>query len=389
MRAVVVGGGIAGLTAAHALLAENFEVRVLEQSPALEEIGAGINFAPNATRVLRRLGLLERMRAHSMVPPFLAYRRWSTGEVIARRTIGPEVERDLGAPYLQVHRADVQSVLVEALPAGVVCLGSRVVDVKQDERQATVVLEDGSTESGDLVVAADGIRSRMRALVFGDETPNYSGNSAFRTTIPAADLRGLDVPECSNWIGPGGHLAHYWLRQGSVLNVVAVVETSLAEDSWVARARPGELAENFGAWNTRLVSIIGRATDVLKRGIFTREPLEQWSVGRIVFMGDSAHAMTPFIGQGAAQGILDAAVLGQTLSGVGAPEIPSALASFGAQRRDTAVDAHRRSTAAGTRHHLPDGPGQVERDEQMRRASEHDPYLGLGPFWREDVYASG
>jgi salicylate hydroxylase len=389
MRAVIVGGGIAGLTAAHALIGEGLDVVVLEQAPVLEEIGAGINFAPNATLVFDKLGLLEPMREVSMVPPSLTYRRWSDGEVIARRMIGPAVEQAIGAPYLQVHRADVQRVLSESLPAGVIRLAAKVVGVEQTDTEAAAILEDGARHVGDVLIAADGIRSRLRSLLFEDPTPSYSGNSTFRTVVPREDLSGLDVPECSNWIGPGAHVAHYWLRGGAVLNIVGVVETPLGEDSWVAKARPGEFAEAFKGWNDRIVSMLGRATVVLKRGIFTRHPLEQWSVGRVVFMGDSAHAMTPFIGQGAAQAILDAAVLSRSLLGVTPDDVPRALTSFGARRRDIAMEAHRRSTAAGARHHLPDGPLSAARDEEMRLLATHDPYLGLGSFWRENVYLEG
>ena len=386
MRAVVVGGGIGGLTAAHSLIAEGLDVIVLEQAPVLEEIGAGVNLAPNATRILRKLGLLEAMLRDAVVPELLAYRRWSDGEIIACRFIGPEVEDVMGAPYLSMHRADVQRVLLESLPPGVVRLGAKVVAAEQNDHEAIAILEDGSTETGTLIVAADGIRSPLRSLLFGDPTPTYSGFSAYRSVIAREALAGLDVPECSNWLGPQAHLVHYWVRRGELLNIVAAVRTPLAEDSWMAEAKSEELVAAFEGWNDQLVSILRRATVVLKRGIFYRHPLEQWSVGRVVFMGDSAHAMTPFIGQGAAQAILDAAVLGKSLAGIDTEDVPRALTSFAVKRHDSAVDAHRRSAVEGERFHLPDGPLSEARDDAMRVLATRDPYMGLGPVWRENVY---
>src|SRR5262245_15939226 len=168
MRAVIVGGGIAGLSAAHSLLAEGFEVVVLEQAQELVEIGAGINLAPNATRVLRRYGLLDALRRDGVVPEATVYRRWSDGKVIARRRIGHEVERAMGAPLFTMHRADLQRALVESLPAGVVRLGAAVVDIEQGEATASAVLDSGERVSGAALIAADGIRSRIRERLFGD-----------------------------------------------------------------------------------------------------------------------------------------------------------------------------------------------------------------------------
>jgi len=388
MKAVVVGGGIAGLSAAHALLAEGLDVVVLEQARELVEIGAGINLAPNATRVLRRFGLLEGLQHDGVVPEGTAYRRWSDGTVIARRRIGPGVEQVLGAPFFQMHRADLQRGLLTPLPEGVVRLGAPVVGIRQDDAGVVAILDSGERVAGQVLIAADGIRSRIRPLLFGDGEAQYSGFAVYRSVLSRdEDLAGVDVPPFSNWLGPDKHLVHYWVRRGELLNIVGVVRAPQSEDSWLAEAEPAELVAAFDGWDDGLLKILRRAKTVLRRGVFYREPLAQWAVGRIAFMGDSAHAMTPFIGQGAAQAILDAAVLGMALADASAGDVPTALESYATKRHTSATDAHRRSAAESIRFHLPDGPEADARDAAMAALAERDPYLGLGPVWAEDVYA--
>jgi salicylate hydroxylase len=390
MKAVVVGGGIAGLSAAHALLAEDFEVVVLEQARELVEIGAGINMAPNATRVLRRFGVLEALQRHGVVPEATTYRRWSDGAIIARRRIGRDVEQVMGAPFFQMHRADLQRVLLESLPGGVVRLGAPVVSVEQDDDEVLAALESGEQVAGQVLIAADGIRSRIRALLFDDQDARYSGFAVYRSVLSRRDdLAGVEVPEFSNWLGPDKHLVHYWVRRGELLNIVGVVKAPPSEDSWLAEAKSGELVAEFAGWDDHLLKILRCAKVVLRRGVYYREPLERWAVGRVGFMGDSAHAMTPFIGQGAAQAILDAAVLGMTLAGAASGDVPAALESYANRRRASAVDTHQRSAAESVRFHLPDGPQADARNAEMRALAGRDPYLGLGPVWAEDVYQPG
>jgi salicylate hydroxylase len=211
----------------------------------------------------------------------------------------------------------------------------------------------------------------------------------YRTVLSRhEDLAGLDVPPFSNWLGPDSHLVHYWVRRGELLNIVGVVRAPPSEDSWMAGAEPAELVAAFAGWDDKLLGVLRRARVVLRRGVYYRDPLQRWSVGRIGFMGDSAHAMTPFIGQGAAQAILDAAVLGMALAQRDTSDIPAALELYGTRRRASATDAHRRSAAESVRFHLPDGPDADARDAEMAALSQRDPYLGLGPVWAEDVYAS-
>jgi salicylate hydroxylase len=390
MRVVVVGAGIAGLSAAHAPLNEGLEVVVLEQARELAEIGAGINLAPNATRVLRRFGLLEELQRDGVVPEGTTYRRWSDGAVIARRRIGPDVEAVMGAPFFQMHRADLQRVLLKSLPDGVVRPSASVAQVGQDDNQAVAQLDSGERVTGQVLIAADGIRSRIRALLFGDQHARYSGFAVYRSLLSRhEDLSDLDVPPFSNWLGPDKHLVHYWVRRGELLNIVGVVRAPPSEDSWMAQAEPAELVAAIDGWADALRKILGRATVVLRRGVYYRDPLEHWAVARIGFMGDSAHAMTPFIGQGAAQAILDAAVLGMALADAKTANVPAALESYATSRRASANDAHRRSATESVRLHLPDGPEADARNAEMAALAERDPYLGLGPVWAEDVYGPG
>src|SRR5262245_10836042 len=260
MRAVVVGAGIAGLSAAHSLRAQGFDVVVLEQARELVEIGAGINLAPNATRVLRRYGVLDSLRRDGVVPEETVYRRWSDGKVIARRRIGHDVERVMGAPLFTLHRADLQRALVEPLPEGVVRLGVPVVDVDQDADTVTATLESGERVQGDVLIVADGVRSRLRARLVDDGDALYSGFAVYRTVLSRDDdLAGIDLdPPYCNWLGPGKHLVHYWISRGELLNVVAVFRAPQSEDSWLAEADPEELVAAFDDWNGDVTRLLVR-----------------------------------------------------------------------------------------------------------------------------------
>lgn len=294
MRAIVVGAGIGGLTATLSLRRAGHEVTLIEQSRQLTEIGAGIQLAPNATRVLRRLDLLDAVAEQSTRPAHMSFRTWSDGSEICRYVIGREAEEEFGAPYLQVHRADLQQALAAAVPPESLRLATAVVGIDQDDTAAHVTTASGERLDADLVVAADGIRSAARQWLFGADEAVFSHTVAYRALLPAADVADLDLPEYAGWLGPGRHVVHYWLRRGELLNVVAVFVTDhAAQESWTARAEPGEQLRTFSGWDPRLLTVLDRAGQVLRYGIYTRAPLTRWHVGRVTLLGDSAHAMVP------------------------------------------------------------------------------------------------
>ncbi|MGW2379206.1 FAD-dependent monooxygenase [Streptomyces sp. NPDC001658] len=385
MDAIVVGAGIGGLAAAVSMRRAGLDVTLVEQTPRFTEIGAGIQLAPNATRVLRRLGLLDAVAAQAARPAVLSYRTWSDGSEICRYALGREVEEEFGAPYLLLHRADLQRVLAAAVPAGSVRLDTPVVGVDQDEESAYVTVAGGERLRADLVVAADGVRSAARQWLFGADEAVFSGTAAYRALLPAAAVADLDLPDVALWLGPGRHFVHYWVRRGELLNVVGVVETRAAPESWTARAEPGEQLRRFDGWDSRVLAILERAGQMLRYGIHTRAPLTRWGVGRVTLLGDSAHAMVPFQAQGAAQAIMDAGVLGDVLAGVAPGEVPEALDLYARRRFGTANSVQAGSSRQGALNHLPDGPEARERNARMAAHAAANRFPPFATAWGVDV----
>jgi salicylate hydroxylase len=385
MRAIVIGAGIGGLAAALSLRRAGHEVTLVEQTPRFAEVGAGIQLAPHATRALRRLGLLDAVAAQAARPSRISFRTWSDGAEICRYTLGREAEDEFGAPYLLLHRADLHQALVAAVPPGSLRLDTAVVGIDQDDESAYVITAGGERLGADLVVAADGIRSAARQWLFGADEAVFSRTAAYRALLPAEEVADLDLPELGVWLGPGRHFVHYRVRRGELLNVVAVFGAEAGQESWTARAEPGEPLREFDGWDSRVLGVLERAGRVFRYGLYTRAPLARWSVGRVTLLGDSAHAMVPFQAQGAAQAILDAAVLGEVLSGAKPAEVPEALDRYARRRLATATSVQAGSARAGEEFHLPDGPEARARNARMAAHAAQHGFMPQAASWRDDV----
>ncbi|MGN9759266.1 FAD-dependent monooxygenase [Streptomyces sp. SD31] len=390
MRAIVVGAGIGGLAATLSLRRAGVDVTLVEQTARFTEVGAGIQLAPNATRELRRLDVLDAVAALAARPAHVSFHTWSDGSEICRYALGREAEEEFGAPYLVVHRADLHGALAAAVPREAVRLNTTVVAVGQDDGYAQVMTATGERLTADLVVAADGIRSTARQWLFGKDEAVFSGTAAYRALLPAGDVAGLGLPPLAVWLGPDRHFVHYWVRRGELLNVVAVFSTAeLAQESWTAKADPGEQLREFAGWDPRVLSVLERAGQVFRYGIFTRTPLERWSLGRVTLLGDSAHAMVPFQAQGAAQAILDAAVLGDVMTGVIPADVPEALDRYVRRRRAGATGMQARSARAGGEFHVPDGPEAEARNARMAAHAAEHRFMPQAAAWREEPRGTG
>src|SRR6266702_3662980 len=332
MKAIVIGGGIGGMAAALSLRNEGIEVEVYEQARALTEIGAGLQIAPSAGRVLERLGLgaeLERLA--------ITMRRLEMHDLRSDRLIH-SVSPDWGGPFYQVHRPDLLGMLGDALPRGVVRLGQRADGFAEEAGGVTVEFESGHRARGDVLIGADGIHSLVRRHLFGEQELDFSHIVAWRALIPCDRLAHLDLPfNCEVWLGPDRSAVTYWVHAGELLNFVGMVPArEAAEESWTATGELTALRRSYAGSCPRLAAIIDEIETPFITGYYFRYPLERWSRGRITLLGDAAHPMHPFLAQGACQAIEDGAVLGRVLGDCGGSAVQRALAEYQARRPSTA-----------------------------------------------------
>ncbi|MER5182220.1 FAD-dependent monooxygenase [Streptomyces sp. NPDC002896] len=379
----IAGGGLGGLTAALSLRQRGVQCTVLEQAPELGEVGAGIQTAPNASRVLLALGLRPQLEAIRTEPTDQVRRRWKDGSVIATRPLGEAVWREYGAPYWHFHRADLHRVLLEACldpdrpgPVVEVHTASEVVSVdSSDAARPVAVTSDGRRFAGDVLIGADGVRSNVRRAIGLSDGLVFSGEMCYRALIPGDKIAAdpatrflLDRFQSTMWYGPDRHLVHYLIRGGEYLNVGASVPNTLdISQRWSAPATVDEMVEAFSDWDDRIATILSKAEGVSSKWALFRQRRDPfWADGHIALLGDACHAMLPYQAQGASQAIEDAAVLAEELSAVTRAGIPDALLRYVSRRATHAGMVQDASLKNMHFYHLADGPQQEERDRLLR-----------------------
>ncbi|QQS14575.1 MAG: FAD-dependent monooxygenase [Rhodospirillales bacterium] len=373
LSVAVVGGGIGGLAAAASLLRAGIDARVYEQAASLGEIGAGIQISPNASRILHGLGLADALAVDGVRPVAVHQRRWDDGRTLQRAPLGPEVEAAFGSPYYHFHRADLIAAIASAVPVERVRLGHRFAEMTDHGDRVEARFENGARIEADILVGADGIHSRVRQALFGPDRPRFTGCVAWRGLVPAERLRHLDLEVVSNnWMGPAGHVVHYFVAGGRLVNFVVVKEQDgWTRESWV---EPGEVADALAAlegWHPRVREMVGAVDQTFRWALFDRDPLPRWTAGRATLLGDSCHAMLPFMAQGAAQSIEDGATLAACLRGAADDgDVAGALARYEALRKPRATRLQEMSRANKIRFHLADGPEREKRDAQMAQAGD-------------------
>jgi salicylate hydroxylase len=377
LDALIVGAGVGGLTAALALAKAGLSVTVLEQADGLGEVGAGLQVSPNATRVLFHLGLEEALSALAFRPEAVEARGWRQGQVISRADLGAAAQARYGLPYLHMHRADLVSVLDQACraePRITLRLGEAVAACEGDGTPA-LSLTSGERLEADLVIGADGIRSRVREALFGPEAPRFTGQVAWRGLIPAEKLKDAGIrPVASLWMGPGAHFVHYYVRGGTLVNFVGVVERDdWREESWSSRGEAEDLRRDFAGWHPTVRRIVEAAPEgaCFRWALFDRAPLAEWGRGAVTLLGDACHPTLPFLAQGACMAIEDAAVLAGCLSGCGCAGIPTALERYGDLRRRRTAGIQAGSRRNAKIYHL-GAPSSWGRNLAMRAG------LGMG-----------
>ena len=335
----IVGAGVGGLTAAIALQKQGHRVTVVEQSAKFSHVGADINLTPNVVRALDGVGVGAGIRRTGARPTFRISRDWDTGLETSRLPMGDTAEKLYGAPQLTIHRADIIAALAEAFPIANIQFSKRLKTVTESEQGVTLLFEDGTQDTVDMVVGADGIHSRVRTALFGEEYPRFTGVVSFRAVVPTERVKHVpEIEAFTKWWGPNPHsqIVTFPLNSGKDTFIFATTgQDSWTEESWTSPGDVNELRSFYKDFHPDARALLDACESVLKSALYEREPLAQWSRGSVTLLGDACHPMLPFMAQGAGMAIEDAVVLGRCLSGVNTKtQIEKALATYATARQE-------------------------------------------------------
>lgn len=357
---IIAGAGIGGLASALAIARQGFGVLLLDRAERLEEVGAGIQLSPNASRVLVELGLRERLAPHVVVPQELSIANARSGHVLVRAPLGADAERRWGAPYWIIHRGDLQAALLEAArvnPDIVVRLGTRADDFAVHRNGVTVAALAGREaveERGLALVGADGLWSRLRERLGHRDPLRFAGHTAWRALVAAnALVCELSAPTVNLWLGRGGHVVHYPVKAGRMINVVAIVPDEWRETGWSAPGERGELLARLRpeSWRGPPRDLVAAVEHWSKWALFDAAPLPHWGEGPVTLVGDAAHPMLPYLAQGAAMAIEDAAALGRCM-GEAADDPAAAMRRYEQLRRARTARAQLAARRNGAIYHM-------------------------------------
>ncbi|KAJ5991331.1 hypothetical protein N7522_011538 [Penicillium canescens] len=383
LEVIVVGAGIGGMAAALTLGLRGHHVVILEAAPKLMEVGAGIQVSPNMLRLFDRWGVSDLIHTQDVALEHIHVRRWENGKLLGtmpvNKTFGQQVV---------IHRADLHNAVIDralALPNVELRVNSPVTDVQFDP--ASVTLANGTVVRGDIVVGADGIKSTIRSRLLEDSSLKAipTGDAAYRIMLPREimekdpELKELiDQPEATRWLGPSRHIIAYPVRNHQLYNVVLLhPDEQGSEESWTTKGSKQAMVDNYNGWDSKVRKLIDLVDDneVLEWKLCLHRPLRTWIRGSVALIGDACHPMLPYVAQGAAQAVEDAAALGVLLSNITSrAEIPLALSAYERSRKQRAETVQQSGSENRITLHLPDGPEQVARDAQfLASASGENP----------------
>ena len=314
-RIAIVGGGLAGLAAAHALAAFGMRADVFEAAPAFGEIGAAVNTSPQANKALRAIGLGDKIAAVANSSPGIYTRNMQTGEFLEFNDRKKTSVR-YDAPYYSFHRADLLDALASGLDPALLHLGHRISGIEEREASVALAFVNGAAFEVDIVIDAEGVRSVIRQALYGDDHPTYTGQMVWRALLKGSDVPPeiLEPTGHIQWVGPGCHLLAYYIRGRELVNIVTQEDTDKwVEEGWSTQGDPDEMRLSFPNPEPRLEKLLSVVTECSKWGLFTRPLTDKWGRGRIQLIGDAAHAMLPNAGQGACQAFEDAYILARWL----------------------------------------------------------------------------
>ena len=336
LSVAVIGAGMGGLASAAALSRAGVKVEVYEQARQFARLGAGIQIGCNAMKVMRAWGLEPVLRREAFYPRSWNNKDYDTGEERFDMVFGEAAEQRYGAPYLLGHRGDLHAALASAVPDGVVRLDHKLTGLAQQaDGGVKLTFANGHTTTVDAVVAADGVHSLVKETLFGPSEPNFTGRIAYRTVFPAALLNGYQIDDCTKWWGPDRHIVIYYVKpdRSEIYFVTSQPEPGFTVESWSAMGDVRELREAFSAFHPQVRRVLEACPSVHKWALVDRDPQSRWSEGNVTLLGDACHPMTPYMAQGAAMAIEDAAVLSRCLTGVDRDGVAEAFRRFEATRK--------------------------------------------------------
>ena len=381
----IIGAGIGGMTAAVTLAKKGVKVSIFEQAPELSEVGAGLTITPNATKGLMYLGLEKQMKEVGMAHSQQGVRHFETGEMIVPLERGEKMLEKYGAYQLQAHRADVHNVLIDELKlhhSNTIYTDHELIDLNEKNNSVELVFSNNETYEVDFVIGADGNRSAVRKIILGDDDPQFAGYVAWRGLVPTELLGEDDFDECgsSAFIAPGRVFARYLVRNGELYNYVAFLATDeWAEEGWAIPSKVDIVMDIFSDYNQQVKNIIAAtpANDLFKWGIFAREPVSKWSTKNITLLGDAAHPLEPFMGQGASLAIEDGVVLGRIIEdSKSSDEIVSRYESARIERAHFVTEHSKRAGARFT---------GIDPEKYTKEEHKNEEELGLFNYHPGDV----
>lgn len=385
LRVIIVGAGIAGLAAGLGFKQTGHDVTILEQVQEIAEVGAGIQMAPNAARILARFGILEEVLRDATLLEKNSLRRYADDTELGTAPLMPSIGQKFGAPISVIHRGDLQRILLNAAKrAGVEIRTATKVVAVDPEFSARVKTKDGEWIEGDVIIAADGIKSDIRRQIAASHGHRDfslpTGDAAYRILIPKKrmehDERALKLLNENvgvRWMGPGGHIMAYPIKRNTVYNMVLLHPAKphqSGEESWTSKGDKKEMMDFYKNWSNLVQDLLSYVPEgeVMEWTLNSHKPLARWIENRVALIGDSSHPMLPYVAQGAANAIEDAGVLvaafTQTDDVCKALEVFQEVRKSRGEKIQQSADATRRSL------HLPDGPDQEQRDDAIRAADK-------------------
>jgi salicylate hydroxylase len=377
---LVVGGGIGGLAAAHALARKGFPVRVLEQAPEFREVGAGIQLGPNVFRAFERLGVKDAILRDVHIPPAMEMRCALSGQSVIRIPLeDPRFHARFQQPYAVIHRHDIHGVLLRACEGDdlVTLENNRTVeDFEQDVDGVTVMLQSGERIRGRALVGCDGMWSKVRGRIVGDGKPRVSGHIAYRAVLEREEVPAdLWSPDVILWAGPRTHLVHYPLRRGEIFNLVAVFHSDRYVEGWNEEADAAELWAHFKGQRPEVLRLLERIETWRMWVLCDREPVKDWSNGRVTLLGDAAHPMLQYLAQGACMATEDAVCLADKASE--APDdLPAAFHAYVQQRYLRTARVQIMARVYGDFYHAR-GPAAELRNMMLSARTPEESYEGI------------